>query len=283
MEATSKETADVFKRLGLTKYEISILLALIANEGSPMDYRDLLADTDVPYGRVHSVLLRLEEKGLVTGIGGRPKRYAAKPIGAMIEDYITTPVLESLIAAQNSPDNQFRDVWIKQVSSHVPVIRVDEVNGGAELEFITGVDNLRRREYDEAQKARNSLHLCLPASAFLDRRRSVPLRIGDDVRTEIITSLSPKQFLHRMPSDERARWQQTVTGNGDLMRTAYYSHPKVNERMLIVDGRFASIGTSLIPVTAHIYSKSMCKALLERFEALKQGAKKIYLGAASYS
>ncbi len=283
VEAPSKDTTEVFKRLGLTKYESSVLLALVANPDSALDYKDLLSATDVPYGRVHSILLDLEEKGMVRGMGGRPKRYISKPIGEIIEDYILTPVLENLIENQADVDKQFRDVWIKQVSSLVPVIYLDESDGEPRIEFIKGIDELRKKEYYEVQTARKSLRLCIPTSGFLDRKRSAPILIADEVDTEIVSSVKPRFFLQHMAPDERTRWHRTAAGRGDLGRSRYYLLPRLNERMVIVDERFASIGTSVIPVTAHIHSRKMCSTLVERFEMLKKQARLVEIREGSYS
>ena len=283
VEVPSRDTTEVFKRLGLTKYESSVLLALVANQGSTLDYKDLLSATDVPYGRIHSILVDLEEKGMVRSMGGRPKRYISKPIGEIIEDYILTPVLENLLENQVDVDKQFRDVWIKQVSSLVPVIYLDESGGEPRIEFIRGIDELRTKEYDEAQRARKSLRLCIPTSGFLDRKRSASIRIADEVDTEIVTSVQPRFFLQHMAPEERTRWHRTIAGRGDIGHTRYYVLPRLNERMVIVDERFASIGTSVIPVTAHIHSGKICGTLVERFEMLKKEARLVEIREGSYS
>lgn len=283
MEAPSKDTTEVFKRLGLTKYESSVLLALVANQDSSLDYKDILSVTEVPYGRVHSVLVDLEEKGMVRSLGGRPKRYVSKPIGEIIEDYIMTPVMENLLENQAEVDKQFRDVWIKQVTSLVPVIHLDDNGGEPRIEFIRGIDELRKREYDEAQRARRSLRLCLPASGFLDRKRSASILIADEVDTEILTSVQPRFFLQHMAPEERTNWHRAIAGGRDFRHTRYYILPRLNERMMIVDERFASIGTSVIPVTAHIHSRRICGSLIERFEVLKKEARRVEVREGSYS
>lgn len=276
LEAPSKSTVEVFRRLGLSKYETSVILTMAANQERPLDYKEIMAETDVPYGKIHYTLAALERKGLISNLGGRPKRYSVKPIGEIVEDYIVLPVIDSLVGSTIGVDEQFRDVWIKQVTSNVPVVRVDE-DGRQDISFISGIDELRRREYGEAQKAESSIRLSIPTTGFLDRKREVSLSIGENVSTEILTTLPPELFLHHIAPEERRMWNRTVSASGGLKRTSYYLRDTLTERMMIVDGKFASIGNSLIPVVMHIYSRKLCAELAERFEALKAGARLIRL------
>lgn len=271
----------IFERLGLSRYEASVFFALVTSGSEPLDYRDILAATEVPYGRVHSTLASLEEKGLTLNSGGRPKKYLAKPIGEIVENYFLTPMMEGLLGSPSSIDSQFRDLWVGQVTSLVPIIHMDDRAGGPSIDFASGIHDVREKEYGETQRAKHFLRLCIPNSAFLDRKRDHALRIPEGVATEILTSVPPKQFVQHLAPEERMDWHRAVARYGKLIRTTYYLLPRVTERMTIVDDRFVSIGTSVLPVTAHIYSKSICDAMIRRFEELKQKAKPVNLAEAT--
>ncbi len=271
--SVSKNTAAVFRRLGLSKYETEVVLALVGGDGGPLDYKDIMAETDVPYGRIHSILVGLEEKGIVRNVGGRPKKYVAKPLGEIVEDYIMTPLLQNLSSVRRSPDRQFRDVWVRQITSLVPVIRLDEGVGQGSVEFIEGIDALRRKEFEELEKAEESIRILVPGSGFLDRARNSPVRIRESVRTDIVTSIEPRRFMEHMSAEERTTWNRTVMSCGHLLRTGYYLLPSLSERLLIVDDRFASLGTSVMPVTLHIHSRLLCSSLIGRFESIRSMAK----------
>lgn len=273
METPSRDVVRIFERLGLTRYETSVLLALVLSNDYPLDYKDILCETDVPYGKVHSTLMGLERKGLITNHGGRPKRYSSKPMGEIVENYFVSPMLESLSGSKSGVDRQLADLWTRQVTTIVPIVHMDDETGEQMIEFVSGLDNLREREHREAAKAKETLRLCLPSSGFLDRRRPDALRIGDSVRTEIVTTIDPQKFVKILAPDERASWRQAFVSNGGLHRTRYYLAPQLDERMVIIDDHFAALGTSMLPVTLHIYSRKLCKSVIERFEERKKASK----------
>lgn len=64
------------KDLGLTDYETSSYLVLV--EGGQMSASEVSLKSRVPYSRIYDVLGRLEEKGFVQVMRGRPTLYTAK-------------------------------------------------------------------------------------------------------------------------------------------------------------------------------------------------------------
>ena len=283
LETPSREAVEVFKRLGLTKYETTIILALVANQDSPMDYKGILSETRVPYGRIHTTLVSLEQKGLIECLGGRPKQYSPKPIGQMLEDYILTPVISVLADRPSAIDRHLSDLWIGQVTGKIPVVRLDDDGGSPDIDFINGVENTRKREFAETLAGKKHIRFCAPSSGFLNRRRNLLPRTGENVRIEIITSLSPKQFAAYFTSEERKYWRESLKRHKGDTRTEYYYMAHITERMLIVDDRFASLGGPAVPVRLHIYSRSICNKLIDRFEKLKADAQRIDFREGSYS
>jgi len=69
------ETTDYFVSFGLTEYESKAVLSLI-QKGS-LQAPEISRNSGIPKTRVYDVLEKLEEKGLVVSLQGRPKKYQA--------------------------------------------------------------------------------------------------------------------------------------------------------------------------------------------------------------
>jgi len=74
--SVSETTMRALKDLGLTDYETSSYLVLV--EGGQMSASEVSLKSRVPYSRIYDVLGRLEEKGFVQVMRGRPTLYTAK-------------------------------------------------------------------------------------------------------------------------------------------------------------------------------------------------------------
>lgn len=74
--SVSETTMRALKDLGLTDYETSSYLVLV--EGGQMSASEVSIKSRVPYSRIYDVLGRLEEKGFVQVMRGRPTLYTAK-------------------------------------------------------------------------------------------------------------------------------------------------------------------------------------------------------------
>lgn len=266
----SPDVIKLFERLGLGRYESSVLLALVANGKTQQDYKEIMHSTDVPYGRVHSILAALETKGLVRNVGGRPRRYQARPIGEIIESYLLAPMMDKLSGEQGEGEVNLRDLWIGQITSHVPIIKTGEDGNPASIQFAAGLDDLRKREHDEAMAAQKSIRLCIPGTAILNRRLNYPMSAIEEVSVEIVTDLPPSLFIKIIAERDRGERRRLIKQEKDAKRTAFYSLPNLTERLLIVDDRFVSVGTSVLPVAAHIYSPSICREMTLRFNELKR-------------
>ncbi len=72
----SESTLKSLKEMGLTEYEVQAYVVLV--EGGQMAASDISSKSGVPFSRVYDVLGRLEEKGFIQIIRGRPTLYVAK-------------------------------------------------------------------------------------------------------------------------------------------------------------------------------------------------------------
>lgn len=66
---------DELRRLGLNRYEAAVYTALVRLGLSTST--KVSVESNVPYGRIYTVLQSLEKKGFVKIFGGRPKRFMA--------------------------------------------------------------------------------------------------------------------------------------------------------------------------------------------------------------
>ncbi|MEM3852154.1 MAG: helix-turn-helix domain-containing protein [Methanomassiliicoccales archaeon] len=265
----SRNAEEIFRALGLTAYESRALLTLLVSE-KEMNYREIMNASNIPYGRIYSVLQRLYDRGCILITDANPKRYKAKPLGRLIEDSFITPTLKRLFEFEVTSDQQFRDIWISEVCSLVPVFRLNDRKCAFEL--LHGLEQVRHAEYDALERARNTVRLCIPSAGFLDRNRREYIPMDGRVEVEIVTTLKPSEFTLHISHQERRLWRQERKG-GSLDRVLkYYLHPSLTERMLLVDDDFVSFGSRTLPVVAMVYSKKICKQYKAEFDELKRQA-----------
>jgi len=69
------EIEDLLHDLGLCKYERKAYLTLLKH--GPQNYKSLSDLSDVPYGKIYSVMERLAEKGWTKSLNQRPKIFYA--------------------------------------------------------------------------------------------------------------------------------------------------------------------------------------------------------------
>ena len=74
--SVSEATLKALRELGLTEYETAAYLTLI--EGGEMSASDVSNKSRVPFSRVYDVLGRLDGRGFIQLIKGRPTRYISK-------------------------------------------------------------------------------------------------------------------------------------------------------------------------------------------------------------
>lgn len=94
------ETVSCLNSLGLTEYKAKAVLALI--EKGSLEAPEISRHADIPKTRVYDVLEKLEEKGLVIGLHGRPKKYQSIESDKLIEKLIEEKRTEFESIKENS-------------------------------------------------------------------------------------------------------------------------------------------------------------------------------------
>ncbi|PJA16969.1 MAG: hypothetical protein COX63_02960, partial [Candidatus Diapherotrites archaeon CG_4_10_14_0_2_um_filter_31_5] len=82
----NSETVSYLNSLGLTEYESKAILSLI--EKGALEAPEISRNTDIPKTRVYDVLEKLEKKGLVIPLHGRPKKFQSIESNKVIEKLI---------------------------------------------------------------------------------------------------------------------------------------------------------------------------------------------------
>lgn len=147
--------------IGLTETEARAYLALL---GKPTDAKGLSQTSRVPYSKMHALLRRLEEKGLVIEKGGRPALYQGVEPREALERYqkrlaedLATRVAEAEEALQEVVmvgETEKPDIWI-----------------------IKGQEEILRRAYEALNGARAEVKLALPAFPDFALAAFVPILI----------------------------------------------------------------------------------------------------------
>ncbi len=265
----------VLRRLGLKLYERQLVMSLVKQDRATVNYRDAMNMAGIPYGKVHAVLNGLEEKGFLEGDGGRPRQYKLRPIGDVIEEYIVRPLISDFYGHQNVNESTFRDIWVREICSSIPVVRVDREMFDEPITMLSGIDDIRKAQIAEITRAKEEVLMCFPRGTFLDRKFSDYVSIGMNVRLEVISSLTPAELMrHTFPSQVR-EVRKMLGGRLSRPRVHYFLNSNVRERFMVIDGSFATIGSDMSPVLMHLYSKEHCSVLKERFLELKKQSKEI--------
>ena len=74
---------DKFRSLGMSPSEVKVYLLLL-NTG-PLTAKEISDHAQVPFSKIYVVLNRLEKKGWITSLSGRPVKYNARPPQEAVE------------------------------------------------------------------------------------------------------------------------------------------------------------------------------------------------------
>ena len=264
-------------RLGLTSYEKQLVSSMVAGGRESINYREAMNISNVPYGKVHTTLNSLEEKGFLEEAGGRPKRYRLRPIGDVIEDYLVKPLLTELFGFPGDGDSTFRNIWIREVCSAIPVITVDHEQTEPPITMLSGIEEIRKAQIKELMKAKEEVLICFPRGNFLDRKFTDYLYDGNNTRLEIISAFNPIELMKHTFQSQAREIADMLSNEGVRSRIHFFINPNIVERFMVVDGAFAAIGSDISPVLAHIYSRQHCSELRNRFMELKKDSREIDL------
>ena len=266
----------MLNRLGLTKYEKELISALVKLDYGTVNYRDAMHLAHIPYGKVHAVMNSLKEKGFLEETGGRPKEYRLRHIGDVIEDYIVKPLIFDLYGYPRD-ENTFQDIWVKEICSSIPVIRVNQDGAEEPIEMLSGLEEIRKAEIREIENAKEEVLMCFPRGYFLDRKFSDYVNTGSKVSMEVITPFTPMELMGHTFQAQSRKVRKMLNNDASKLRLHYFLNRNVKDRFIVVDGNFAAVGSELSPVLTHIYSKEHCSALKERFLEIRKYSKEINL------
>ena len=147
---------EALKNIGLTDYEISIYLTLIAK--GPMDARELSEASGVPYSRIYNILTQLEKEKLwiIKEEESRPSRYFAKSPD------------EALIIAKKQYNDNFDSYSNKIIQILTPVYQSHDTPIKIALYIHRGRDVCVNRVLSLINIAKTALFLVITDVNFLD-------------------------------------------------------------------------------------------------------------------
>ncbi len=273
----------MLSRLGLTMYEKRLISSIVTQGYSSVNYRDAMNIAQIPYGRVHNTLNSLKSKGFLEDAGGRPRQYKLRPIGEAIEEYIVKPLISDLFGYPSNGESTFRNIWVKEICSAVPVVRVNGDGAGEPITMLTGIDEIRKAQIRELMNATEEVLMCMPRGNFLDRRFSDYIHMNSNVRMEVIAPFTPKELMGHTFQSQLREVTKMLDNDRTRPRVHYFLNRTVKDRYMIIDNNFAVIGSDVSPVLVHMYSREHCAVLKEKFMEMKKYSREISLWPGSTS
>ncbi|MGY5874358.1 MAG: helix-turn-helix domain-containing protein [Candidatus Thorarchaeota archaeon] len=200
--SASEATLKALREIGLTEYETAAYLTLV--DGGEMSASDVSSKSTVPFSRVYDVLGRLESRGFIQLIKGRPTLYLAKAPSEVVK------------LVQIS--------WTELLEKHSKVI-VDELQPRFEQEtpattrdvwLLHGRSAILAKALETLESTREELLLSIPS---LDVSESEVKSIVEGVLTvkvkvKILTSSVPRGMQNLIPSNFEVRTRERVFGAG---------------------------------------------------------------------
>jgi sugar-specific transcriptional regulator TrmB len=147
---------DALRDIGLTDYEISIYLTLIAK--GPMDARELSEASGVPYSRIYNILTQLEKDKMwiIKEEESRPSRYFAKSPD------------EALIIAKKQYNDNFDKNSNKIIHNLTPIYQSHDQPIKIALYIHRGRDICINRALALVNRAKNSIYIVSSDYELLD-------------------------------------------------------------------------------------------------------------------
>ena len=199
---TSDATLKALKEIGMTEYETSAYLALV--DGGQMAASEVSGASHVPYSRIYDVLGRLEEKGFIQVIKGRPTIYRAKS---------PTEVVRLV-----------RLAWDERIDNSSKVI-IEELQPRFEREtpvttrdvwLLHGRAAILAKALEMLDSSREEVLLAVPSFdiATDDIDVVVDKVLTSKAKTMVLTSYVPESLYGMIPSNVEVRTRDRVFGAG---------------------------------------------------------------------
>lgn len=148
----AKQT-DVLKQLGLPAYAGRAYVALLRL--GTTEARHISEVANVPPAKVYRTLEKLQERGLVTVVPGKPRKYSPVAMGDFLDREIGAQ-RERLESLETRKDD---------VAAMFPILGTMEVEDRATITSLRGRRNISEHFRDDARRARQEILLLLPARA----------------------------------------------------------------------------------------------------------------------
>lgn len=188
--------------IGLTETESKVYIALL---GGASDAKMLSKVARVPYSKIHSLLRRLEEKGMAKEKGGRPTLYEG------------TEPREALDRYQKRLTEDLASRVAKAEGAIQAVVMVGETEK-PDIWIIKGQEEILRRAYEALNGAKEGVKLALPAvpepalAAFLPILTR--LRAGKVSLKLLLPKDVSKEVLGRLGEQAEIRLRDRMFGGG---------------------------------------------------------------------
>jgi sugar-specific transcriptional regulator TrmB len=200
--SASEATLKALREIGLTEYETAAYLTLV--DGGEMSASDVSSKSNVPFSRVYDVLGRLEGRGFIQLIKGRPTLYRAKA---------PTEVVKLVHIS-----------WTEMLEKHSKVI-VDELQPRFEQEtpattrdvwLLHGRSAILAKALETLESTREELLLSIPSLDVgeTEVKSIVEGVLAVKVKVKILTSSVPRGMRDLIPANFEVRTRERVFGAG---------------------------------------------------------------------
>ncbi len=186
------ETISYFSSLGLTEYESKAVVSLITK--GALQAPDISRTAEIPKTRVYDVLEKLEEKGLVISMEGRPKKYQSVETEKIIQKLIEEKQKEFSLIQDNAIKLKDRLFSEKKEEQKQSILRVKETK---DFDRILGQEILKAKKsvigFTELRE-KSVLHEALNKAA----ENKIDIKIISDKKTDLHEKISSKNEFHSL-------------------------------------------------------------------------------------
>lgn len=201
------EIFQALKGLGLTEYEARVYITLL--ESGSMTAAEISSISGIPYSRIYEVLARLEKKGWVEALSGRPKLYKPHSPSEAVKT-VKTELEKQLENYENILIERLQPLYEKQISIERPKVYI-----------IRGIENILARITEMFEGAKKKVMISMSdinvedVKVIEDTLRSLRLR---NIKVEILTSTSSKpEILSKLSRYGEVRVRDRLYGGGVIV------------------------------------------------------------------
>ena len=201
------EIFQALRGLGLTEYEVRVYITLLEN-GS-MTAAEISSASGIPYSRIYEVLTRLEKKGWIEALSGRPKLYKPLPPSEAVK-IVKFELERQLENYENVVIEKLQPLYEKQALVERPDVYI-----------IRGIDNILARVIEMFEGAKKKVMISMSnikieyIKVIEDALRNLKNR---NIKIEILTSTdSSPEALSRLSKYGEIRIRDRLYGGGVIV------------------------------------------------------------------